>query len=125
MLWNRKAISTFINSEGFRTGDREVQKAVNESMLSVVVFSQNYAFSKWCLMELVKIMECMDTKNQIVLPVFYEINPADVRYQRGRFGEAFDTHEYNSRGTNEELQKWRSALARAANLTGWDSNTYQ
>ena len=35
----------------------ELLKVIEESRLSIVVFSENYASSRWCLDELVKIME--------------------------------------------------------------------
>ncbi|KAF3685792.1 hypothetical protein T459_30323 [Capsicum annuum] len=42
-------------------------KAIEESMISIIIFSQNYIASSWCLDELVKITECMKFRGQIVL----------------------------------------------------------
>ncbi|XP_019073409.2 disease resistance protein RPV1-like [Vitis vinifera] len=78
-------------------------------MNSVVVFSQNYAHSKWCLDELDKIMRSRKEKRQMVLPVFYHVDPSDVRKQTGSFGEV----------TEERVLRWRKALTEAANLAGW------
>ncbi|XP_017410147.1 TMV resistance protein N isoform X3 [Vigna angularis] len=63
--------------------------AIEESRISIVVFSKNYAESWWCLKELEKIMECHKTKGNVVLPVFYDVKPSEVRHQRGDFEKAF------------------------------------
>ncbi|CAI8586600.1 unnamed protein product [Vicia faba] len=64
-------------------------QAIEGSRISVIVFSVNYAGSRWCLEELVKIMECHRTNAQIVLPVFYGVDPSEVRHQTGEFGKSF------------------------------------
>src|ERR1044072_5503081 len=51
--------------------------AIKDSRVSIVVFSERYATSKWCLQELVQIMECRRYEGQIVLPVFYKTYPTD------------------------------------------------
>ena len=55
-------------------------------MISVIVFSENYASSKWCLDELVWILECRKNLGQLVLPVFYGIDPSVLRKQEGNLG---------------------------------------
>nr|XP_028963183.1 disease resistance-like protein DSC1 [Malus domestica] len=123
----QKPINTFIDAQELRKGDRlsELLTAIRESRLSIVVFSQNYASSTWCLKELVEILECKDTKNQIVLPIFYEVDPSDVRKLKGRFAEAFAQHDHDSNAEMEEVQSWRSALTIATSLSGWDSRNYE
>ncbi|WVZ16143.1 hypothetical protein V8G54_009125 [Vigna mungo] len=66
-----------------------LQLAIEESRISIVVFSKNYAESLWCMKELEKIMECHRTTGHVVLPVFYDVDPSEVRHQRGDFGKAF------------------------------------
>ena len=91
-------------------------KAIEESRISIVVFSKNYGHSRWCLDELDKIMECRREKGQIVLPVFYHVDPSDVRRQTGSFGEAFAGYRNVA---EERLQGWRAALTEAGFLAGW------
>nr|DAD18744.1 TPA_asm: hypothetical protein HUJ06_020207 [Nelumbo nucifera] len=61
--------------------------------------------------------------DQTVLPVFYDVDPSDVRKQSGIFAEAFVEYEREQRFNAElmgKLQRWRQALTDAANLSGWD-----
>ena len=95
----------------------ELLKTIEESRISIAVLSKNYAHSKWCLDELAKIMECRKEKQQIVLPVFYHVDPSDVRKQTGSFGEAFSIHERNV--DEKKMQRWRVSLTAASNLSGY------
>ncbi|XP_031250547.1 TMV resistance protein N-like [Pistacia vera] len=72
--------------------------------------------------ELVKILECKKLYGQIVIPIFYHIDPSDVRKQTRIFGDAFVEHEGRFRERQEMLPRWRNALIEAANLSGFDSN---
>ncbi|PON39222.1 TIR domain containing protein, partial [Trema orientale] len=94
---------------------------IEESKLSIVVFSKNYASSRWCLDELVRIMECKKEKEHIVLPVFYGVDPSDVRNQKGSYADAFIKHEERYKDTINKVQIWRNAVTAAANLSGFDS----
>ncbi|KAK3430982.1 hypothetical protein EUGRSUZ_E02203, partial [Eucalyptus grandis] len=72
---DQNGVFTFIDSEELRKGDQISQalmKAIEESCIAIIVFSDDYASSRWCLEELVKIMECKEQKDLIVLPVFYK-----------------------------------------------------
>ena len=93
----------------------ELLKAIEESRFSIIVFSENYARSTWCLDELVKIMECKDM-GHAVFPIFYHVEPSEVRKQSGRFGEAFAGYEENWK---DKIPRWRTALTEAANHSGW------
>jgi hypothetical protein len=56
-----------------------------------------------------------------VFPIFYGVDPSDVRNQRGSFAEAFRKHEQKFTESKEKVQRWRDALREVANLSGWDS----
>ncbi|XVF78114.1 hypothetical protein PTKIN_Ptkin14bG0103300 [Pterospermum kingtungense] len=120
----QKKVQTIIDDE-LQRGDEISQAlltAIEASKVLVVVFSKHYASSKWCLDELVQIMDCRKrNKNYFVIPVFYCINPSDVRKQTGSFADAFDKHEKNFKHNIQRVKTWRTALSEAANLAGWDS----
>jgi hypothetical protein len=44
-----------------------------------VVFSKSYASSRWCLDELVEIVHLKNTIGHTLFPIFYHVNPSDVR----------------------------------------------
>lgn len=122
-----RGILTFVDDKRLEDGDsisEELVKAIEESQVAVMVFSKHYATSRWCLNELVKIMECKEKEiGHIVIPVFCYVDPSHVRYQSESFAEAFAKHESRYKDDVEGMQKvqgWRNALAAAANLKGYD-----
>ena len=119
----RNGIHTFRDDEELEQGGAiasRLSRAIEESKCFVVIFSENYANSRWCLNELLEIIECMNTKGRLVLPVFYHVDLSDVRNQRGSYGRAFAAHEIDAdEEKKERIQKWRTALKEAANLNGY------
>ncbi|XP_028800138.1 disease resistance-like protein DSC1 [Neltuma alba] len=91
-------------------------RAIRESLISLIIFSKDYASSKRCLDELVQIIECRDNQNQIVIPVFYNTDPSDVRHQKGSYGDALAKHDEYYK---EKVPIWRSSLNKTANLSGF------
>jgi hypothetical protein len=117
-------IHTFRDDDELPRGEEipdHLLRATQESKISIVVFSKGYASSRWCLNELVEILKCKNRKTgQIVLPIFYHIDPSDVRKQNGSFAEAFVKHE--ERFEEKLVKEWRKALEEAGNLSGWNLN---
>lgn len=114
-------IVTFIDDKLPKGGDisPELLRAIEESKISVIIFSINYASSTWCLDELAHIMECKQKFKRLVVPIFYDIEPSIIRKQKGSYKEAFIIHEHRFKDNKNKLQKWREALVEASNLSGW------
>lgn len=100
-------------------------QAIEVSRVSIIIFSINYANSRWCLQELEKIMECHRTLGQEVLPVFYGVEPSEVRNQIGSFGKALGGLVQRISDTKDMIISWKRALTEAANLSGWNLNDYR
>ena len=116
----QQGIHTYKDDETLPRGESitpSLLKAIEESRIAVVVFSKNYSESSWCLDELAFIMKCMDERGQVVLPVFYDVEPSEVRNQKRKYGETFAKYESEN---NNKVEIWRKALVRAANLSGWE-----
>ncbi|KAB1226002.1 TMV resistance protein N [Morella rubra] len=117
---HRGGINTYIDKE-LKRGEEispALLKAIEGSKISINVFSKNYASSSWCLNMLTKIIECKKTRQQTVLPVFYLVDPFDVRNQINSFGEALVKLEDRFKDDKEKVQRWREAIIEFANLSG-------
>eukprot|EP00258_Populus_trichocarpa_P032002 XP_024448021.1 TMV resistance protein N-like [Populus trichocarpa] len=114
-------IHTFRDDDEIRRGeniDFELQKAIQQSKISIIVFSKDYASSRWCLDELVMIMERKRNDDCIVLPVFYDVDPSQVGRQTGSFAAAFVKHEKSFNEEKERVSGWRIALKEVTDLAG-------
>ncbi|XP_027343022.1 probable disease resistance protein At1g61190 [Abrus precatorius] len=119
----REGFKTFMDKDGLEGGNQISRSLIKASRLSIIVFSKNYAYSSWCLDELVTILECMKKKHQEVLPIFYKVVPSDVRHQKNIYGEAMAKHEKAFENDSERVKRWRSALSEASNLSGMHYTT--
>nr|XP_043609016.1 disease resistance protein RPV1-like isoform X2 [Erigeron canadensis] len=126
-------IDTFLDDEEIETGEDlkpELQDAIRSSRASVIVLSENYATSTWCLDELVLILEQRETSDHMVIPIFYHVEPTNVRMQQKSFGDAMAEHRHQKMEaeTNaekrvnwgEKIDRWCKALTQVANLKGED-----
>ncbi|KAF5815048.1 putative TIR domain, P-loop containing nucleoside triphosphate hydrolase [Helianthus annuus] len=114
----QKGISTYRDDEEIKKGEKisdELIRSIKDSKFYIIVFSKNYASSSWCLDELVKIMECQKTNEHTAFPVFYDVEPTEVRKQSGPVEKAFEKHK-----EEESAEKWKKALREAADLAGWE-----
>ncbi|RXI05375.1 hypothetical protein DVH24_006632 [Malus domestica] len=95
----------------------EQKQGIKDSRLAAIIFSSGYAESRWCLQELVEILARRTAKEQIVLPIFYSIEPTDVNPEKGDFEKAFRKHQ---KRFPEMVETWKKALNEAAALIGLD-----
>ncbi|KAG8479610.1 hypothetical protein CXB51_029445 [Gossypium anomalum] len=122
---NRTGIVTFRDDPKLEAGEEiapELFNAIQQSWCSVIVFSETYAFSGWCLEELAEIVKQKNDKAHKVFPIFYHVDPSDLRKQKGKVEEAFAKHEERYKEDKDKIQKWRNALTEMANISGWHLN---
>lgn len=131
-------LKVFIDNNGLPRGKEispGLRKAIQEARVCIVIFSKNYASSRWCLDELLEILECKEKLGLIVLPVFYNVDPSFVRHQKVHFADARELHKWFGKCfcVDDEMKKrkvemWRAALCEAANISGYcsdnDANGY-
>ncbi|CAN1255562.1 Disease resistance protein RUN1 [Linum perenne] len=117
-----KQIRTFIDDKLEKTKSiDELVSILQRSALSVVVFSEKFADSSWCLDEVATIAPRMTKFGHRVLPIFYNMDPSDVTCDSGSYATIID-REYKGRSTySEDKRKWMDALKAVANCAGHTS----
>ncbi|OMO64528.1 hypothetical protein COLO4_32026 [Corchorus olitorius] len=116
----RCGINVFFDEENLEKGEelsQALMNAIAASKISIPIFSKDYASSKSCLAELSQIMDCMRGQGQIVLPIFYHVDPSDVRHHSGSFKESFDQHLMEK--PKDQVKCWKAAFTQAGQLKGW------
>ncbi|KAF7851305.1 hypothetical protein BT93_L4133 [Corymbia citriodora subsp. variegata] len=125
---DQKGIHTFFDSEELRKGEEispTLMRAIEDSRIAIIIFSENYASSPWCLEEVVKIMECKEQSGLIVFPVFYKVEPREVRRGRKSYGRAMAKLESKFGKDSEKVKRWKKALFEAGSLSGYEANLIQ
>ncbi|CAJ2634156.1 unnamed protein product [Trifolium pratense] len=125
--FRKRGINVFYDDTNLELGEDispALCKAIKESKILVIVFSENYAYSRWCLDELAKIRECTKRNNkQIAFPIFYHVEPSDVRHQRKSYGEAMAAHKKRFGKSSEKIKAWTAALSEVADFKGHSIHT--
>lgn len=116
-------IRTFRDDESINRGEDlkpEIERAITASRASIVVLSKNYANSSWCLDELLLIMERRKTFYHIVIPVFYHVDPSQIREHENSFALKVNTDvqgfQTSVKLTEHKVERWKAALTEFANL---------
>lgn len=125
---DRNGIVTFRDDKSFEKGKSispELVNATEDSKVALVILSPNYASSTWCLHELLKIMECSQVMGQLVIPVFYHLQPSIIRKnfirtnKKVKYMQACTEHEEVYLDNTDKVKKWSAALTKLANLSGF------
>ncbi|GLJ38069.1 hypothetical protein SUGI_0775000 [Cryptomeria japonica] len=113
-------VTAFLDSEESKYGDflpTTLEAAMCSASIHIAIFSKNYAKSPWCLAEL----HFMLKTGAKIIPVFYHVEPNDVRYiaqGKGHYVDAFEQYEMKGRYSPKRLQEWKMALSNASFYTG-------
>jgi hypothetical protein len=115
---HREGIRAFMDDDGLDRGDHiqtSLLQAIDDSAASIVIISQNYADSHWCLDELARICD----SERLVIPVFYMVDPSHVRKQLGPFQKGFDYLEDMFRDQKDKVFKWRESMLKLGGFAGF------
>ncbi|CAN1237527.1 Disease resistance protein L6 [Linum grandiflorum] len=114
-------IHTFKDDNELRKGEEigsNLLRAIDQSKIYIPIISKSYGDSKWCLIELAEIVRRQEQDpRRIILPIFYMVDPGDVRNQTGPYQNAFQEHVKKFDETT--VQSWKDALKKVGVLKGW------
>ncbi|KAI4324067.1 hypothetical protein L6164_023633 [Bauhinia variegata] len=71
-----------------------------------------------------QIVDCKKILGHEIIPIFYGVDPSDVRNQRKSFAEAFRKQEEKFGADKEKVRRWRDSLREVANISGWHSKDW-
>ncbi|OWM86775.1 hypothetical protein CDL15_Pgr015811 [Punica granatum] len=110
--------------------DENIEKildTINGSAICIPILSRGYASSKRCLRELTRMVEL----NKKVIPIFYDVTPADVKLPTGLYMNALRGHSREIKngkgpeqgidaqeGSASEVQRWEGSLREVGKFTG-------
>ncbi|XP_022641628.1 disease resistance protein ADR2-like [Vigna radiata var. radiata] len=121
-------LTTFLHHPNAVKSTHIQQPIHSHCRVAIVVFTQTYSQSAWCLHQLHHIINWHETYCRHVLPVYYEIQPSDVRLQKGDFGKAFKAtaqQTFSEQELEHGMSRWSHALTKAANFFGWDESNHR
>ncbi|XP_020873375.1 uncharacterized protein LOC110226353 isoform X2 [Arabidopsis lyrata subsp. lyrata] len=107
---------------------------IRESSIALIIFSDKYPESRWCLDELVEIKKQMDTGSIVPFPIFYKVKAESVKYQTGHFRNVLLKTEDDVRKkvdrrnirsileTEDMIWGWRQALVSVGGRMGFSYN---
>ena len=114
----------FLDARSLMMGNpalQSIDQAVAVAKVHIAVVSKRYAESKYCLNELV----AMVRSGKPVIPVFYDVEPVDLRWvEKGQFAAALERHKSRGR-TEKKLREWTDALRALAEITGFCLGHYR
>ncbi|KAG5549751.1 hypothetical protein RHGRI_014901 [Rhododendron griersonianum] len=104
---------TFRDDDEIERGENiksELQKAIWNSRMSIVVLSKNNSTA--CLFEIQTILEHRQKKSDhFILPVFYEVDPTEIKRQAKIL-------DFGEKKTVEQVKGWSAALKEVASMAG-------
>lgn len=113
-------IGVFKDEEELERGEEimpQLIQAIKQSKMSIPVISKGYGSSKSCLMELEQMVKCRDNESHIIIPIFYHVDPSQVRKCEGPFGKYLGGNK-KRKIDGSIIDSWKSALRQIGNLKG-------
>ncbi|CAL1363862.1 unnamed protein product [Linum trigynum] len=97
----------------------ELLCVLRRSALSIVIFSERFADSSWCLDEVATIAQSLEEFEHRALPVFYKVGWSDVAEDSGRYFAIIDDE---LKASSEDNKRWKDGLRTVANRAGHTSS---
>ncbi|XP_018717437.1 disease resistance protein RUN1-like isoform X2 [Eucalyptus grandis] len=114
-------IMVFRDNNDIRPGEKiddALVESIKQSKISIPIISKDYASSRSCLMELAQMLECKKADSQSIIPIFYDIDPTELKHQCGCVRESFRKHK-KRRINPEDISKYKQALREIAAMGGY------
>lgn len=100
-------------------------EVARRAIIQVPIFTTIYAESRWCLDELVEMMESTRRSHATMFPVFFDVKPEDLRIKNGGpFAKAIEAHRDDSKHNEDTIKRWEDALQEASWLEGFRLESY-
>lgn len=116
----KSGIKTYRDTPELRAGEKiakALPQAIRESKIYVVVLSEHFADSYWCLDELVQIIDFCGKKKRTVLPVYYYTKSCVFEHHDEKHIQFFKKHE--TRYGKARLTGWSDAMKEVAKISGY------
>lgn len=107
----------FVDNEGLEPGDRawpKMQQVLRTATVQLIVESENYHSSWWCMEEL---RIAMETPEKII-PVFFGVKPGITKDKEKLLEKSFQKLRQRSSQTCSDILDWRKALDALADISG-------
>lgn len=113
----------FLDDEEIRVGEHigdEIRRAIQDSKIFVPIFSEGYASSKWCLIELSEMLKSVKTSasGKKIMPIFYDVTVDEVKLKKKRYVKALEKHKEDF--GQDRVEPWEDALKEAGKIKGWE-----
>lgn len=116
-------VNVFIDTHELKGRSLEnLFKRIDDSKIALVIFSDRFSESEWCLNEVARIDKRVKGGKLRVIPVFYRVNTTDVKSFTGKFGSCFEeTVQRLSSEKRNTAESWKSSVKSVSSNTGFTS----
>eukprot|EP00253_Pinus_taeda_P009009 PITA_09009 len=131
-LKSHRHLRVFLDRDEMEKGEEltaQIEGAIRASSVNIAIFSPQYCQSRWCLDELLLMLECKRTKGSTILPIFFHVQPSVLRWtegEKGVYGQALSSLQEKTnkdgqlRYDPEIIGKWKDALHDVAEISGFE-----
>ncbi|KAG5130724.1 hypothetical protein AAZX31_13G177100 [Glycine max] len=123
-----RGFCVFMDDQRIDKGEKisqELPKAIEESRIYIIVLSENFASSRYCLVEVVMILdEFAKGKGRWIVPVFFYVDPSVLL-------RTYEPALANQKkwSSDDKIEEWRTALTKLSKFPGFcvsrDGNIFE